>query len=233
VAWFAGVVLLLLAMCNAHPGNDRAAPASHSAPRAPAAIASRPAVTSSPCPDTLVATRSGRVYDVVRREGNRWRVLLPVRPNGTTGLIPVRGTRVTATDWAIHVSVSARRLTVYRNCEVVRSTRVGVGKPNTPTPRGRFYVTGLYREPGPFGPFAYTLSAHSNVLRHFDGGEGRIGLHGAAHPSDAGRAVSHGCVRIPDRFIRWLANRLPLGTPVTVGEIGNRPLTSANWRLQR
>jgi lipoprotein-anchoring transpeptidase ErfK/SrfK len=239
VRWLTGVAVVLLAMCNAHPGKGQAPPVGHAAPASQAALMSpaarvSPAAPASPatritpastsshptpgptCPDTLVATRRGRVYDVVRREGSHWRVLLPVRPNGTTGLIPVRGTRITATDWAIRVSVSARRLTLYRHCQVVRSTLVGVGKPATPTPRGRFYITELYRKPGPYGPFAYSLSAHSNVLRHFDGGEGRVGLHGAAKPSDAGRAVSHGCVRIPDQFIRWLVGQLPLGTPVVV-----------------
>jgi len=189
-------------MCSAHL--DQAAPASHAA-RA-----------HSQCLDTLVATRRGHVYDVVQREGSHWRILLPVRPNGTTGLIPVRGTHIAATNWSLRVSISARHLTVYRHCRVIRRTLVGVGKPTSPTPRGRFYITALYREPGAYGPFAYTLSAHSNVLRHFDGGEGRIGLHGTAFPTDAGRRVSHGCVRVPDPFIRWLARHLPLGTPVVV-----------------
>jgi lipoprotein-anchoring transpeptidase ErfK/SrfK len=215
VHWFAGVALVLLGLFNAPPEANWPTPAIYSPPHS-GVLAGEAAEVAS-CWPTLIATRHGRVYDVIRREGESWRVLLPVRPNGATGLIPVRETHISTTDWSVRVSISARRLTVSRACRVAAQTPVGVGKPATPTPLGRFYVVELNRKAGPYGPFAYSLSAHSRVLQHFDGGEGRIGLHGVASPSDPGRRVSHGCVRVPDRFLTWMTDRLPLGTPVAIG----------------
>ena len=107
---------------------------------------------------------------------------------------------------------------VIHDCQAVRSFPVAVGKPSTPTPKGTFYLDALYRlPPASFvGPFAYTLSGHSNVLFSFDGGEGRLGLHGTSDPSSIGHATSHGCVRMFNKDISWLVSRLPLGTPVVV-----------------
>jgi lipoprotein-anchoring transpeptidase ErfK/SrfK len=67
------------------------------------------------------------------------------------------------------------------------------------------------------------LTAHSNVLQRYDGGEGTVGIHGRGGASlldPLGSARSHGCVRLSNQAIGWLvrrigANHLP-GTPVNV-----------------
>jgi lipoprotein-anchoring transpeptidase ErfK/SrfK len=107
----------------------------------------------------------------------------------------------------------------------VRSTRVVVGKPATPTPLGRFAVTWAIRwHPNEFlGSWVLELTAHSNVLKRFDGGDGVVALHGRGGASlrdPLGSARSHGCVRLPNDTIEWLVrrvgrDRLP-GTPVDV-----------------
>ena len=67
------------------------------------------------------------------------------------------------------------------------------------------------------GPFALALSARSNVLQEFDGGPGQIGLHGVANLGGTpGTAVSHGCVRLDNPSISWLAARIAPGVPVTI-----------------
>ena len=69
----------------------------------------------------------------------------------------------------------------------------------------------------PGAPFALALSARSNVLRQFGGGPGQIAIHGVANLGGTlGTAISHGCIRLGNRSIRWLAARIAPGTPVTI-----------------
>ena len=64
--------------------------------------------------------------------------------------------------------------------------------------------------------FSFGLSAHSSVLRHFAGSDGRVGLHGTNQPDLIGSSVSHGCIRVHNESMRRLARILPLGTPVFI-----------------
>jgi lipoprotein-anchoring transpeptidase ErfK/SrfK len=152
--------------------------------------------------------------------GVQWlRVMLPGRPNGRKGWIARRGTVLTTTSWHVLVRTSSRRVLVYRGGRVVRWFAAIVGKPSTPTPHGRFFVEESVRMlPGSAGgPFALALSARSNVLQEFEGGPGQIAVHGVANLGGApGTAVSHGCVRLADRSIRWLAAHISAGVPVTI-----------------
>jgi len=108
---------------------------------------------------------------------------------------------------------------VYRAGRLRRSFSAIVGKPSTPTPHGRFFVEESIRIPpgSAGGPFALALSARSNVLQEFAGGPGQIGIHGVRNLGGTpGTAVSHGCVRLTNRAISWLAARIGPGVPVTV-----------------
>ena len=109
----------------------------------------------------------------VRTDG--WlRVLLPVRPNSSTGWIQAADVKLTTTKYRITVELSAHRLIVYRGSEVVVRDTVAIGAPKTPTPTGRFYIRALLKAPNPntpYGPFAYGLSGHSEVLQEFAGGD--------------------------------------------------------------
>ena len=69
---------------------------------------------------------------------------------------------------------------------------------------------------GAYGPYAFGLSAYSNVLYSFGGGPGQIGLQGTNEPGALGTNVSHGCIRISNSGISRLARILPLGTPVQI-----------------
>ncbi|HWI75171.1 MAG TPA: L,D-transpeptidase, partial [Baekduia sp.] len=146
-------------------------------------------------------------------------VRLPGRPSGRTGWIAAGGTRRTSTPWAIRVRLSTRRVVVYERGRVVRRYAAIVGAPATPTPRGRFFVEeALALAAGASGaPFALATSARSDVLQEFEGGPGQIALHGTRHlPGALGTAVSHGCIRVGDRAIFWLARHIGAGVPVTV-----------------
>jgi lipoprotein-anchoring transpeptidase ErfK/SrfK len=160
------------------------------------------------------------VLPVLGRASGHWvRVRLPGRPNGHTGWIPTSHTRATSTEWRIRIKLSARQVTVYRDRRVVRRFRAVVGKPSTPTPRGRFFVEEALAlgsdEAG--APFALATSARSNVFQEFEGGPGQIALHGTDHLSGRlGTAASHGCVRLATRSITWLAARIGGGVPLTI-----------------
>ena len=147
-------------------------------------------------------------------------VMLPGRPNGSTGWIAQQGTRKLTTSWRLVVDLARRRVTAYHAGRVARTFSAVVGKPETPTPSGRFFVEEtLKMAPGePGGPFALALSARSNVLQEFEGGPGQIALHGRDNlGGTVGTAESHGCMRLATASIDWLIARIEPGTPVTIG----------------
>ena len=109
---------------------------------------------------------------------------------------------------------------VSRGGRIVRRFAAIVGKRSTPTPRGSFFVEeSVALSPNESGaPFALATSARSNVFQEFEGGPGQIALHGTGNLSGSlGSAVSHGCVRLGNRAIAWLASRIGAGAPVTIG----------------
>lgn len=164
-------------------------------------------------------TGGATVLPVVGQAEGWLRVGLPGRPNGHTGWIAQRRTVRSTTGWHVVVRTSSRRVHAYHRGRRVRSFTAIVGRPSTPTPHGTFFVEESVRmRPGSAGtPFALALSARSNVLQEFAGGPGQIAIHGVGNIGGAlGTAVSHGCVRLGDRAIRWLAARISPGAPVTI-----------------
>jgi L,D-transpeptidase catalytic domain len=145
-------------------------------------------------------------------------VALPTRPNGSTGWVRAADLRLEPVGARVEVDLAARRLRVLDGTRVLVDTTVAVGSSANPTPRGAFYVTDRVRPPDPhgaYGSFALGLSAHSPTLTEFEGSDGQVAVHGTNDPASIGRAVSHGCVRVPDAVAAQLA-ALPLGTPVTI-----------------
>lgn len=153
-------------------------------------------------------------------DGAEWiRVMLPGRPNNKTGWIPAKAARIIRTSWRIRVDVTRRALAVFKDGKQVGRFGVVVGTRSTPTPRGRFFVVEkviLGTSWSPNGR-ALALSAYSEVLRHYDGGEGQVAIHARGSLSGAlGSASSHGCVRVDDHVALWLARRVPDGTYVEI-----------------
>lgn len=154
------------------------------------------------------------------RRGAAWlRVLLPGRPNSHTGWISTRSTTPAVTRWHIVIRISTRTVTAIRDGRPLRTFRVVVGQPSTPTPLGRFFVEETvkldHQEAG--APYALALSARSNVLQEFAGGPGQIALHGTNNIGGVlGTAASHGCIRLDTQAITWLATRIGPGRPVTI-----------------
>ncbi len=157
---------------------------------------------------------------LVREQRRGWvRVLLPVRPNGSSGWIHAAQVRLFHHDFRIVVALDAHTITVYRGTQIIDREPVGIGRKDTPTPGGLYYTKELLRPPnpnGPYGVYAYGLSGFSNVLTSFAGGDGVVGIHGTNDPSGLGKDVSHGCIRMSNAGISKLARILPLGVPVQI-----------------
>ncbi|MCC5951807.1 MAG: L,D-transpeptidase [Acidimicrobiia bacterium] len=162
---------------------------------------------------------SARALLVLDRAGDHLEVLLPVRPNGTTGWIAASDHELRLVDTSIDVDLGARRLTVLDGDDVLLESEIGVGTDTTPTPPGRYAVTDLIATPdagSPYGPFALGLSGYSEVITDFAGGDGQLGIHGTNDPASIGTAASHGCVRVPNDVVTALVDLVPLGTPVVI-----------------
>lgn len=159
------------------------------------------------------------VFLVADDRGEWLHVHLPARPNGSTGWVRRADVDVRGVAYRIDVLRGAHELRLYEHGRLLRTFPVGIGTSRTPTPGGTFYLKELLKPPNPdgdYGPYAYGLSGFSNVLTSFNGGDGVIGIHGTNQPSSVGRDVSHGCIRMRNADITYLAGLLPLGTPVRI-----------------
>lgn len=155
--------------------------------------------------------------------GREWiKVLLPSRPDGSTGWVPRDKVVLGHTPYWVQVSTGSREVDVFRDGWRVRGFRAVVGAPATPTPHGlgAIYERNLQPDPHGFvGPWVLALTLLSNRLHHFEGGEGRVGIHGrdgASLLDPLGSARSHGCIRVANAAVRWMAAHLPPGSPVRI-----------------
>lgn len=164
--------------------------------------------------------RRAPVTLLVKQQRGGWvQTYLPVRPNGLLGWVRRQEIRLVADRWALTVELGSHRLVVSQADRVIRVLPVAVGKPSTPTPTGSYFISELLKQPDPtgaYGPYAFGTSAYSDVLLHFNGGNGQIGIHGTDQPWVIGTSATHGCVRLYNRDIVWLSQRVPLGTPVQI-----------------
>ncbi len=163
---------------------------------------------------------SQRVFHVLEERPDGWlQVMVPRRPNGTTGWIRARDVTVFPVDKRVVVDLSDRKLTVYTGSEITLTTTVAIGRPSNPTPTGEFFVTDavvLTNPGGPWGPNAFGLSAFSDTITEFNGGDAVVAIHGTNAPSSIGNAQSLGCVRVPNQVARALSELISAGVPVTI-----------------
>ena len=160
--------------------------------------------------------------DVVRKktgEPTWYRISVPSRPNGRTGWVRAAALELRPVHKRVIVYRDARRFEYWERDRLVRAGRIAVGKPGAETPLGLFYVTWKFNpsiDPdwSILGAYAFETSAYSK-LSDWPGG-GIVGVHGTPWPELLGQAVSHGCIRLDNRDILFLRDRVPLGTPVKI-----------------
>ena len=162
---------------------------------------------------SVLGARVNRTCDPVL-----YRVQVPLRPNGVTGWVAARAVAVARVRTRIDVELSARRLRLFRAGREVLHATIAIGSAATPTPTGRYYVNQRLvpsNPRGPFGPGAVGISAFSNVLTGWTQG-GPIAIHGTNAPWSIGRAVSSGCIRLPNPVLRRVFRAALAGTPVNI-----------------
>jgi len=158
------------------------------------------------------------VLGVVAVRGRWVKVTAEALPNGHYAWATFgRDVAVHPIQWALRASLSRRVLYVLRDGRVVRTMRVGIGAPSSPTPVGHFAVAEKLTGPfGPaFGPRIIVLTAQQPNL---PAGWNRsityyVGIHAG---SGRGSAVSAGCLHATDAAMRYLMRTVPLGTAVQI-----------------
>jgi L,D-transpeptidase catalytic domain len=152
------------------------------------------------------------------RDGLWVHIRLAVLPNNLTGWVP---RRALGGYHFLHTYLIVDRehftATLFRERRRVFSAPIGVGKPDSPTPAGQFYIRDRLSGFGdPFyGPVAFGTSARSAVLTDWPAG-GFIGLHGTNEPDLIPGRISHGCIRMRNPDIVRLSRLMPVGTPITI-----------------
>jgi lipoprotein-anchoring transpeptidase ErfK/SrfK len=153
-------------------------------------------------------------------DGVEWtKIRIPGRPNGRVGWVvrDLLGT-FNQTRWQIVVNRRTQRMTVFWNGKRRWRRPVGIGKPGTPTPAGRFWIRERIRvgdKASPYWPYALGTADYS-TLSEWPGG-GVVGIHGDWNePQLIPGRPSHGCIRMHDGDVAWLAKHVPVGTPLRI-----------------
>jgi lipoprotein-anchoring transpeptidase ErfK/SrfK len=162
--------------------------------------------------DTVFAVRG------ISCDGRWLHVQLPMRPNGATGWVSTDHVMRVALRTRIVVDLSERTVRFYKRGRLALTSRAAIGASATPTPLGTYYVNQrlIPQDPnGPFGPGAIGISAFSPVLTGWAQG-GPVAIHGTNEPWSIGRAVSNGCIRVPNDVDKRLFAEVSAGTPVII-----------------
>lgn len=121
------------------------------------------------------------------------------------------------------IKLGERRVYVYRDNQMQISYPIAVGKDGWETPVGTYQVmqmiknptwehpwTGELVEPGPDNPLG------TRWIGFWTDGKDVIGFHGTPNEDSVGQAASHGCVRMFDRDVQALFEKVSVGTTVVV-----------------
>ena len=95
---------------------------------------------------------------------------------------------------------------------------MGVGKPSSPTPPGRFWIRegfSIQDSSSGYYPFFFGTSAYSGLPNWPRGGV--VGIHGPYRdPQGIPGHISHGCIRLRVAGDRWLSRHVTLGVPIRI-----------------
>jgi hypothetical protein len=120
----------------------------------------------------------------------------------------------------IYISLVRCALSLYAGGELKGTWQCSVGLPSRATPRGKFRVVSMIKNPDwswqgriiPPGPKNGLGSRFLGISKP------SYGIHGTNNPDSIGKALSHGCVRMHNRDVEALYDMVEVGTPVTIGD---------------
>jgi lipoprotein-anchoring transpeptidase ErfK/SrfK len=128
----------------------------------------------------------------------------------------------------VTIDQSSFRLRLFKRLKFVKSYGVAVGQPAYPTPNGLFSVANKAVNPtwtAPDSPWAGAYrnesvpggSAENPLKARWMGIVNGVGIHGTGAPGSIGSRASHGCIRMTVPDVIDLYPRVPVGTPVLIG----------------
>ena len=165
-------------------------------------------------PEVDIVTR-----EALTRAGRRWLyVAQPHKPHADGGWVPARFMGpLTVVHTRLVVDRVARHAVLYRDGHALWRAAVGVGKPSTPTPPGRYWIREKFTVPGDglYGTRAFGTSDYSPYETDWPEG-GVVGVHGTDEPGLIPGDPSHGCIRVRNVDIDRLYGLMPVGTPVII-----------------
>lgn len=152
-------------------------------------------------------------------EQDGWKqILLPSRPNTSSGWIVDEDLDEQYTPYLIRVHLESKELRLFHEGAEIGSWTIGIGAEDTPTPEGRTYLMGSFTDENQdFSPIILPLGSHSDTLDDFGGGPGTVAIHTWPEESAFGEEISDGCIKIPQGGLNELTE-VPLGTLVLVDD---------------
>ncbi len=163
--------------------------------------------------------KSPLVFTVVEDAGDWLKVLIPARPNHTEGWIKRSEVELSSTTYRLRLDLATYTLSLYKGDELIRDTKVAIGKEQTRTPQGHFYISEKIKQSNPdgfYGPWVLATNGYSEMLDTFDGGLPVMALHGTSMPELLGTQASNGCVRMSNETVTAIADLIPAGTPIDI-----------------
>lgn len=144
-------------------------------------------------------------------------VLLAILQSMPEGVVPTAA----AADMLIWIDLQSMSLTLYQNEEQIGKWPIAVGKGETPTPLGVYYINRRFMPQGNgFG----TRFLGLNVPW------GQYGIHGTSNPGSIGSRASHGCIRMFNKDVEALYKLVPNWTRVVIED---GPYGGLGWSLPR
>ncbi len=121
------------------------------------------------------------------------------------------------------LKLKERKVHVYRGEQKLASYPVAVGKKGWETPTGKFKVIQMIENPvwqnpwnGRIVPAGPKNPLGERWIGFWTDGKNYIGFHGTAAENLIGQAVSHGCVRMRNKDIKAMFEKIEVGTSVVV-----------------
>ncbi|MFX3630471.1 MAG: L,D-transpeptidase [Ectobacillus sp.] len=120
-------------------------------------------------------------------------------------------------DRLILINLATNQLSYFENGQYMRTFPISSGKKQTPTPEGKFTVINKYKNKR-YNRKNIEGGALNNPLgtRWMGLNYKEYAIHGTNRESTIGSYESNGCIRMNDRNIQWLYDRIPLRTKVVI-----------------